>query len=209
MSVAPAPDQSSPRREQLLDGAYAHVQAGGLAGMSLRPLATAIGSSPRVLLFLFGSKDGLVRALLGRARADELAFLERARGDGSLSLIDTAREVWRWLAADEHRALLRLWTESYARSLIEPEGPWGAFAARTVADWLELLADAQPPARRRSQAGQAQRTLVLALLRGAMLDLLATGDVERCTRAVELGLTWLDSETNARPRRGHGGARTG
>jgi AcrR family transcriptional regulator len=197
MSVAPAPDQSSPRREQLLDRAYAHVRAGGLAGMSLRPLATAIGSSPRVLLFLFGSKDELVRALLARARTDELAFLERARGDGSLNLIDTAREVWRWLAADEHRALLRLWTESYARSLIEPDGAWGAFAARTVDDWLELLAGAQPPARRRSPAGQAQRTLVLALLRGAMLDLLATGDVERCTRAVEQGLDSLDASSDA------------
>jgi AcrR family transcriptional regulator len=207
MSVAPAPDQSSPRREQLLDRAYAHVQAGGLAGMSLRPLATAIGSSPRVLLFLFGSKDGLVRALLARARADELAFLEQARSDGSLNLVETAREVWRWLAADEHRALLRLWTESYARSLIEPDGPWGAFAARTVEDWLDLLAAAQPPARRRSPAGRAQRTLALALLRGAMLDLLATGDVERCTRAVERGLASLDGEMVGRARRGRKAAR--
>lgn len=192
MSVAPDPNQSSPRREELLDRAYAHVQASGLAGMSLRPLATAIGSSPRVLLFLFGSKDELVRALLARARADELVFLERARGDGSMGLTDTAREVWRWLAADEHRALLRLWTESYARSLIDPDGPWGGFAARTVQDWLALLAASQPPARRRSRTGQAQRTLVLALLRGAMLDLLATGDADRCSRAVERGLAALD-----------------
>jgi AcrR family transcriptional regulator len=188
VSAAPPPNESSPRREELLDRAYAHVQAGGLAGMSLRPLAGAIGSSPRVLLFLFGSKDGLVRALLTRARADELAFLERARGDGSLDLIGTAREVWSWLAAEEHRALLRLWTESYARSLIEPDGPWGGFAAQTVEDWLELLAAAQPPARRRTPAGQAHRTLVLAVLRGAMLDLLATGEMDRCTLAVERGL---------------------
>ena len=47
--------------------------------MSLRPLATEIGSSPRVLLFLFGSKDGLVRALLARARADEVAYVQRVR----------------------------------------------------------------------------------------------------------------------------------
>ncbi len=47
--------------------------------MSLRPLAAAIGSSPRVLLYLFGSKEGLTRALLARARADELEALAALR----------------------------------------------------------------------------------------------------------------------------------
>jgi AcrR family transcriptional regulator len=44
--------------------------------------AATIGSSPRVLLYLFGSKDGLIRALLARARADELAMLARLREAG-------------------------------------------------------------------------------------------------------------------------------
>ncbi len=61
---------SSARRDELLDRAYRYVTEHGLSAMSLRPLATEIGSSPRVLLFLFGSKDGLVRALLARARSD-------------------------------------------------------------------------------------------------------------------------------------------
>ena len=69
----------SARRHELLEAAYGYVLERGLADLSLRPLATAIGSSPRVLLFLFGSKDGLVRALLARARADELDVLDRVR----------------------------------------------------------------------------------------------------------------------------------
>jgi AcrR family transcriptional regulator len=55
------------------------VLSNGLADMSLRPLAKAIGSSPRVLLFLFGSKEGLIRALLARAREDELGYLGALR----------------------------------------------------------------------------------------------------------------------------------
>jgi AcrR family transcriptional regulator len=181
--------KGSPRREELLERAYEHVLANGLAGLSLRPLAAAIGSSPRVLLFLFDSKDGLVRALLARARADELALLQRIPpGPETGDLADVALQVWRWLAADEHRGLLRLWTESYARSLVEPNGPWAGFARETVEQWLALLAQAQTPGRRRSAAGEAQRTFVLALLRGALLDLLATEDARRTTRAVELGL---------------------
>ena len=105
--------------------------------------------------------------------------------------MDLARvglETWRWLTADEHRGLLTLWTESYARSLIEPDGPWAGFAAGTVDDWLALLADTQAPSERDTPAGQAQRTLVLAILRGGLLDLLATGDVARTTGAVTSAL---------------------
>jgi AcrR family transcriptional regulator len=175
----------SPRKEELLELAYRYVLEHGLADMSLRPLADAVGSSPRVLLFLFGSKDGLVRALLSRARAEELALLQVARGQGAAAdLAEFARRVWAWLAAPEHRALLTLWIEGYGRALVEPDGPWAGFARRTVEDWLDVLADLQPPARRRSRAGAAERTLVLAVLRGALLDLLATGDIDRTTAAV-------------------------
>ena len=77
---------SSARRDELLDRAYRYVTEHGLSAMSLRPLATEIGSSPRVLLFLFGSKDGLVRALLARARADEMAYVQRVRLEDGVDL---------------------------------------------------------------------------------------------------------------------------
>jgi AcrR family transcriptional regulator len=188
--TAPAAGRTpSARQDQLLELAYQYVLAHGLADMSLRPLAKAIGSSPRVLLFLYGSKDNLIRALLDRARSDELAALGAFReieGD-TADLAESARQVWQWLAAPDHRHLLGLWVEAYARSLVDPDGPWSRFAAHTVQDWLGLLASRQPPARRRTRAGAAERTAVLALLRGAMLDLLATGDLARTTQSV----TWL------------------
>src|SRR5258707_1278471 len=97
----------SARQEELLARAYEYV------------LDQAIGSSPRVLLFLFGSKDGLIRALLARARAEQLALVGQS---------DTAAAIWDWLAAPRHRPLATLWLESYARSLAEPDGPWAGFA---------------------------------------------------------------------------------
>lgn len=183
----------SARRQELLELAYRYALAHGLAGMSLRPLADAVGSSPRVLLFLFDSKDELVRTLLARARADELDFLSGADDPGADGLAAAAMRVWEWLAGPDRRGLLTLWVEAYARSLVEPDGPWAGFAARTVADWLDVLAAAQPPRRRRSRPGVAERTAVLAVLRGAMLDLLATGDVDRTTAAVRHQLRTLAS----------------
>ena len=185
MLVPEVPPATSERRDELLERAYQCVVANGLSGMSLRPLAAAIGSSPRVLLFLFGSKDELIRALLTRARADEVARLATVRFADGGDLAAVAAEVWEWLCEDEHRGLLNLWMESYARSLVEPDGPWGGFARRTVDDWLALLGEAGP------NAGETERTLVLALLRGALMDLLATGDRERTSRAVLMGLSSL------------------
>lgn len=169
---------ASPRKDELLDRAYRYALEHGLADLSLRPLAAAIGSSPRVLLFLFGSKDGLVRALLARARADELSLLGLARGEvDDADLAAAVRVTWQWLVDARHRPLLILWLEAYARSLSEPDGPWGGFARQTVDDWLAVLDEV-------SGAPVAERALALAVLRGALLDLLATGDNERATAAV-------------------------
>jgi AcrR family transcriptional regulator len=169
------------RREELLDRAYAYVLERGLTDLSLRPLARAIGSSPRVLLYLFESKDGLVRELLACARREELAALDGIESEG-LDAVTAA--LWHWLSAPEHRRLLVLWVEAYGRSLVEPDGPWAGFARQTVEDWLVVLARAQPPGVRRTKAGEAERTRALALLRGGLLDLLATGDKVRIGAAV-------------------------
>jgi len=183
---------SSPRREELLAAAYAFVADNSLTELSLRPLAAAIGSSPRVLLFLFGSKDGLVRAILERARRDEMALISQIELGGDATVGEVVRRTWGWLNQPEHRPVLVLWTEAYSRSLTAPAGPWGDFAAETVSDWLRLLATAQPSSHRRSKAGAAERTMALAVLRGALLDLLATGDLPRINAAVDLAISRLD-----------------
>jgi AcrR family transcriptional regulator len=177
----------SARRAELLEAAYGYALEHGLVDLSLRPLAAAIGSSPRVLLFLFGSKDGLVQALLARARADEVALLDGAPADAT-DLAATARVTWSWLREPGHRPLLRLWAEAYTRSLVEPEGAWAGFAAATVDDWLVLLARGQSVEERDTEIGRSRRTLALAVLRGCLLDLLATGDEQRVDAAMALYL---------------------
>ncbi|MFU8872037.1 TetR/AcrR family transcriptional regulator [Micromonospora sp. SL4-19] len=175
----------SARREELLERAYGYVMEHGLAELSLRPLAAAIGSSPRVLLFLFGSKEELIRALLARARSDELAALRQIRpAGGPDDFAGAVRTTWGWLVDPAHRPMLVLWAQAYARSLSEPEGPWAGFARQTVADWLRLLAEVQGGGDGGPGAGDRDPALGLAVLRGALLDLLATGDAERTTAAV-------------------------
>jgi AcrR family transcriptional regulator len=185
--VPTTPASPSGREAELLELAYAWVLEHGLSDLSLRPLASVIGSSPRVLLFLFGRKEELVRRILARARADELARLAPAADLGS-----TVLATWAWLADPAHAGLVRLWVEAFGRSIIDPTGPWGEFARATVEDRLAVLAAAQSPAVRRTARGRDQRTVALAVLRGALLDLLATGDRKREDAAVRAGVAALD-----------------
>lgn len=178
----------SARQIHLLEATYHYVLEHGLCGLSLRPLATAIGTSPRVLLFLFNDKDGLVRAVLERARSDELMAIETVRHAGHGGLRAAGEALWTWLAAPERRALLTLWLEAYARSLVEPDGPSAEFAAQTTDDWLRVLDAA---ARSEHPAECAAPTLLLSVVRGMLLDLLATGDLDRTDAAVRHHLETL------------------
>ncbi len=181
----PGDRTGSPRRAELLDAAYAYAVEHGLAGISLRPLAAATGTSPRVLLYLFGSKDELVREILARSRQEEVDLVAAvlagsgAGGDGYEQLVD---RLWAYLSAPRQRGTIRLFFEAYATSLRPDPGPWEGFAAASVRDWMQILAAAQPglpPAR-----AEVIATRTLALLRGLLLDLLARDEPEPLRRAL-------------------------
>jgi hypothetical protein len=76
--------------------------------------------------------------------------------------------------------------------LVEPDGAWAGFALATVNDWLDVLAACQAPRERESIGGANRRTLALAVLRGCLLDLLATGDKTRVDGAMRHQLHLLD-----------------
>jgi AcrR family transcriptional regulator len=180
-------DEPSSRRAELLDAGYAYVLGHGLNGLSLRPLAAAIGSSPRVLLYLFGSKENLVRELLARARGEQIARLTSAFKAPGQGLEATAGHLWGWLSALEQRAMVRLTYEAFMLSLSHEPGPWAGFAAEAAQDWLNLLIDAQVHV---TQAeAEARATRVLASIRGLLIDLLACGDNERIAAAARMD--WL------------------
>jgi AcrR family transcriptional regulator len=173
--------RTSPRREHLLDACYAYVVARGLSGLSLRPLAAATGTSPRVLLYLFGSKEALVRQLLARARQEQQALvagaLDPTRGAVVEEFDVLVARLWETLSAPEQRPMVRLTYEAFLRSLDRDPGPWKGFAAESARDWLNLLVSAQPSVPR--ALAEARATRELALVRGLLLDLLACDDPDR------------------------------
>ena len=173
---APAETSGSARRAELLACTLEYATRTNLSELSLRPLAAAIGSSPRVLIYLFGSKDGLLREVLAASRERQLTVVRRAMEE-SAEPAEVLGRLWAWMCEPEHTPIARLFFESYSRSLGGGE-PWTTFAVDSVRDWEPPLRgiltrpDTAPPE-------DAEVTLALAVLRGLLLDLLATGEADR------------------------------
>ena len=153
------------RRERVLAQAADYVLERGLAGLSLRPLAKALGTSPRMLLYDFGTKERLIHEILAEIRSREAAQLEAE--------VHSLEDVWRWIAAPEREPFLRLFFEVYVDALGREE------AKPLVRDWLQFLRTSWHP-----PVDDATATLMVAVVRGLLLDRLATGDRDRTDAAL-------------------------
>ncbi|MFD8086975.1 TetR family transcriptional regulator [Kitasatospora sp. NPDC059722] len=180
------------RRERTVALAADYVLAHGLAGLSLRPLAEALATSPRMLLYDFGSKQELVAAVLAEARRRGAARLaEGLPAAHGASAAQRLRGIWRWLSAPERAPFVRLAFEVHADHLAHPERhPEGR---RAVTDWLVVLREhlAQVCA---GPQDVVTPTLVMAVLRGLLFDLTLTGDRERTALAVERLAALLEAQ---------------
>jgi AcrR family transcriptional regulator len=154
------------RRGVTLARAADYVLEHGLTGTSLRPLAKALGTSPRMLLYDFGTKEQLIHEILAEIRRREESLLEAD--------VRTLEDVWRWISALEREPFLRLFFEIYVDSLGSED------AEPLVRDWLEFLETQWRP-----RVDAVTATMMIAVVRGLLLDRLATGDRKRTDAALE------------------------
>ena len=184
------PDEA--HRLDLLDRAVDFVCRHGLSGLSLRPLAKALGSSPRVLLYYFGSKERLLIEIIERGRARQRATMSNLKLSSGLSAPEISRLLWQQYSAPQWLPLMRLFFEVYALAL-QDRDRFPGFLDGAIEDWLRALEPcATLPGYTRERA-RAYATLLIAVFRGFMLDLCATGDRARVDRAVDLWLSMIES----------------
>lgn len=169
------------RRAKTLAAAADYVLEHGLAGLSLRPLASALGTSTRMLLYDFSSKEELIMAVLTEIRRREAAMLNGYIHASSASGPQLVQAVWHWASSVERAPFMRLFFEVYTDAVAHP-GTYSQQGQAMVTEWLDQFSAALP----RTSADDASATLVIAVLRGLLLDRLSTGDTERTDRALEL-----------------------
>jgi AcrR family transcriptional regulator len=179
--VARSPDLQ--RRRQLLDALIEEFAAGGIGDRSLREVAAAVGTSHRMLLHHFGSREDLLVAIVEEVERRQMAlvpYLPENPADGFAAM-------WADLRRPELRQLERLFFECYSRAA-QGEKPFTRMVPGAVDGWLREVEDnADAPYDR------AMARLGLAVTRGLLLDLVATNDDAGVDAAAEAFVSLLSA----------------
>jgi AcrR family transcriptional regulator len=179
-------------RERLLAAAVDYVAEHGISDLSLRGLAAALGTSHRMLIYHFGSKEGLlievIKAVEQRQR-DALAELKR---DPSLSPAETMRLLWERLADPSLWPHERLFFEIYGQAL-QGRPHAAPLLDGIVTSWLDPLAEFAVELGLPADSARANARLWVAVARGLLLDLLATGDRRGVDEALEQFTSQLEA----------------
>ena len=162
--MARSPDLD--RRRQLLDALVEEFSAGGIGDRSLREVGAAVGTSHRMLLHHFGSREDLLVAIVEGVERRQMGLLTGLPTDPA----EAFAAMWADLHRPELRNVERLFFECYARAA-QGEKPFDRMVPGAVGGWLaEVAAVAQ------GAFDPAMARLGLAVTRGLLLDLVATDD---------------------------------
>jgi AcrR family transcriptional regulator len=161
-------------REALRSASAEYLLENGLADLSLRPIAAAIGTSARMLVYHFGSKDRLIAEAMAEIRERQRAIAEDwiARHEGA-SPEEFLRFVWSWITAPGRERYLRLFFEAVGRGDREP---FAEFSRAAFDDWVEWAQRRFAAAGRPAADSRARAVLTVSAIRGLALYYLATGD---------------------------------
>ena len=174
------------RRGELLQAVAEYVLENGVATLTLRRAAAAVGVSHATLQHHFGTREELVEEIVGH-------LLERTFSPGEdypegVTAEDVEmrlRLIWEGLKSPTGRQDTRLFTEVLIHSLFV--GPTCApGVTHSIEQRLERLAELCISAGCPESEAIHLATIMIALLRGLSLDLLATEDTERLDATFEL-----------------------
>ena len=166
-------------RTSLLERLIEEVAAHGLADRSLRDVAEGAGTSHRMVLYHFGTRAGLVRAIVTVIEARQREMMAAAALEAS-DRADLIRRVWRSVSADAMRPFVRLFFECVAT------------AGDELTDtWIEAARDASPLVEAPFDPDDIR--LGIAVTRGLLIDVLTTGETGPATRAIERFIDMLES----------------
>lgn len=180
MGRSPQPEIAA----RLLDACTEYALSQGLPDR-LDPLVRATGTSSRMLIYHFGTRDGLFREILRCARQRQVssfsAWLKHRPDEPYLA---TLARAWLAMTGPEGQPYVRMFNQMRENA---EQTLWPGFRQIATTDWLVPLEDGL------ASIGLADSaTLVLAVMRGLLMDRDATGDSFRTDRAFHEFLQALD-----------------
>ena len=179
----------SQAKNRLLESAVEHALKNGIVDLSLREIASEIGTSHRMLIYHFGSREGLFVSVVREVERRE----REALLDAGLSIGD-ARRLWNRLVDPSLRDQERLFFEIYSHSLLARPGTEG-FLEEALEGWISPIVDSMTNSGIDRAEARVLARLGLAVTRGLLLDVLGSGDSAGATQAFELFMKLMEQQT--------------
>jgi AcrR family transcriptional regulator len=130
--------RDSGQRAAHLAGAVEHVLREGVATLSLRPLAAALGTSDRMLLYYFGTRDDLLAEVLDAVGEQLRTGLTAALPGGPVPPGRLLAALWASLERSGAQAHVRLYLEVSGLAA-RGRQPFTGLARRVAEDWLSWV----------------------------------------------------------------------
>jgi AcrR family transcriptional regulator len=182
-------------KQRLLDAAIAYVAGHGMTDLSLRALAAELGTSHRMLIHHFGSKEGLWVAIVREVERRQLEGIEELLPDPDVPFAEAMRAWWKHISDPSLWPNERLFFEVYGQALQGRTHTTGLLEG-IVDSWVAPAAERGVAMGLSPEEAEAGARLGVAVTRGLLMDLLATGDREKVDAAMEqwiaLNAVWLE-----------------
>lgn len=157
----------------------------------MRPLAAAAGTSARMLLHYFGSKEALIAEVMEQVQLRlQRAFKQLLVPGPGPATQDVLPKFWAVLSDKANRPSLRLLFEVQMLALQNPRR-YRRYLSKASLEWRRLIARALP----RKGGSASAATLYTAVVDGLLLELLATGDLRRTSGALQLFIDRCSTRT--------------
>ena len=176
-------DDKGPK-QRLLEGAIEYVAANGMSDVSLRTLAAAVGTSHRMLIFHFGSKERLWVEIVQTVEQRQRELLGEILPDPSRPVGEAMRAWWKHISDPALWPNERLFFELYGQAL-QRRPHTTELLDGIVDDWLDPITEINVSVGVPEPLARAHARLGIAVTRGLLLDLLATRDVAGVDAAME------------------------
>lgn len=171
------------KRDALLRSVIGYLETHGVNDLSLAPLAEAIGTSKRMLLYYFGDKNGLLTQALDASRPNVSDFLHEV--DSPERLTEASMSIWHALTRGRRHRAVPVLLQVLSLAGTDPD-TFGTYARHAVEAMVIPLAQACESAGIPPREAPARATLLVSGLRGLAQDLVVTGDRERLDAAAKL-----------------------
>ncbi|GAA0996041.1 TetR/AcrR family transcriptional regulator [Acrocarpospora macrocephala] len=171
-------------KEKLLGEAIDYFATHGIGDASLRSIATGLGTSHRMLIYHFGSREGLLAEVVRAVEAQQRASLAMFTGDDDLTVAERSQRYWDGVV-EATLTYGRLFFELSAHAMQKRPHTEG-LRGDLIAVWLPPLTELFVSGGIDPAEAPAYARLSLAATRGLLFDLLLTGDREGVDEAIVL-----------------------